>query len=107
MDGLYKAEFKTPFGTGAAVFFLDGGKLRGGNSALYYVGSYEFTGTRFHATMKTDRHTFDLNVASVFGMDQLTVTLEGFVDGDTIAIDGVADEVPDMQLHGKMIRLCD
>jgi len=107
MDGLYKAEFQTPFGKGGAVFFLIDGKLRGGNSALFYVGEYSFNGGQFTATMKTNRHTFDLKVASVFGMDELTVTLEGQVDGDTISIDGIADEVPDMQLHGKMYRLCD
>ncbi|MEP3245075.1 MAG: GrlR family regulatory protein [Sneathiella sp.] len=107
MDGLYKAEFKTPFGNGAAVFYLKNGALHGGNSALYYVGEYNFSGSQFHATLQTDRHTYDLNIASVFGMDQLNVTLEGIVEGDMIAIDGVADEVPDMQLRGKLTRLCD
>lgn len=107
MDGLYKAEFQTPFGKGGAVFFLSEGKLRGGNSALYYVGKYSFAGSQFSATLQTKRHTYDLKVASVFGMDELTITLEGQVNGDTISIDGIADEVPDIQLHGKMYRLCD
>ncbi|MFT6559161.1 hypothetical protein [Sneathiella sp.] len=107
MNGLYKAQFQTPFGSGSAVFVLRDGQLRGGNGALYYVGNYRLDGETFSATLKTDRHTHDLTTASVFGMDRLNVTLEGVVNGNTITFDGVADEVPDMQVQGMLERLCD
>ena len=106
-EGLYKAEFETPFGKGTAVIYLHNGLFRGGNSALFYTGTYELKGDNFHAQAKIKRHSQDLNIASVFGMDNITVTIEGEIEGNIINIDGLADEVPDMQMRGKLTRLCD
>lgn len=106
-EGLYKAEFETVFGSGTGVFHFSDGKLRGGNSALYYHGTYELTGSTMHATFKAKRHSQDVNIASVFGMDDITVIMEGHIKDDIIMIDGVAEEVPDMPMHGKLTLLSD
>ncbi len=106
-EGLYKAEFKTPFGTGVGVMFLHSGKVSGGNSALYYTGGYSVKDDHWEADIVTRRHTLNLNVASVFGLDLVHVTMDGTVKGDEIIIEGVSSEVPDMQMHGKLIHLSD
>lgn len=106
-EGLYKAEFETPFGKGTAVIYLHNGLFRGGNSALFYKGTYEIDGKTLHAQAKIKRHSQDLNIASVFGMDNITVTIEGVIEGNIINVDGLSDDVPDMQMRGKFTRLCD
>lgn len=106
-EGLYKAEFKTPFGTGVGVLFLRNGKIRGGNSALYYVGDYSVKDTQWEAEIVTRRHTLNLNIASVFGLDLVHVTMDGTIKEDEIIIEGVSSEVPDMQMHGKLTFLSD
>jgi len=104
-EGLYKAEFETPFGKGSGVMFFDRGRVRGGNTGLYYVGKYDVTGDSLHIHLKTRRHTLDGHTASVFGMDDITVTMEGMIDGENITLDGVADEIPDMQMRGRLTYL--
>jgi hypothetical protein len=39
-EGLYKVDFHTVRGTGSGVIYAIGGKLRGGNSAFAFIGSY-------------------------------------------------------------------
>ena len=56
-------------------------------------------------TLHAKRYTNSVVIASVFGMDDITIEIEGVIDGDTITIDGVAEEVPDMQMRGKFVRI--
>ncbi len=105
IEGLYKAEFETPFGKGSGVLLLKDGLIHGGNTALYYIGRYDVTGNSLHAHIKTRRHTQDLQTASVFGMDDINVIIEGVIDGEIIMLDGVAEEVPDMQMRGRFSLL--
>jgi hypothetical protein len=102
VEGLYKATFETPFGKGSGVMYFKGGELYGGNTALSYVGKYDIQGTTLNADFRVRRHTNDMMTASVFGMDDINVIVEGVIDGDEITIDGAAIEVPDMQMRGKL-----
>jgi hypothetical protein len=45
-NGLYWVEFRTPLGSGAGVVVLQDGNLRGGDSSMYYFGTYTETGIR-------------------------------------------------------------
>ncbi|WP_169568809.1 GrlR family regulatory protein [Sneathiella limimaris] len=104
-EGLYTGEFETPFGKGTGVLHFSNGEINGGNSALFYVGTYSVDGNTLNAEVRTKRFTISGEVASIFGVDDITIHMEGEIDGDTIVIDGVADEVPDMQMRGKLSRV--
>ncbi len=104
-EGLYSGEFETPFGKGTGVLYFSGGAVHGGNSALYYIGEYKTDGNIFKCNLHTKRYAQNVDIASVFGMDDITIEVEGVIDGDTITIDAVADEVPDMQMRGKLVRI--
>lgn len=106
-EGLFKTEFQTPFGSGVGVIHLQGGKIHGGNTALYYVGTYKIDGQQFQADLVTRRHTMNLNIASVFGVDTANVHMEGEIKDGNILIEGCAAEVPDMHLTGKFTFLCE
>ena len=58
-EGLYKAEFHTVHGTGTGVVYATGGKLRGGNSAFAFIGSYAARGDGTHVKISTQRYNAD------------------------------------------------
>ena len=64
---------------------------------MTYSGTYNFIGDRFTAVLQVTRHSEGL--ASVFGVDNFTLNLDGKLVGN---IGG--NEVPDMILEGTLIR---
>lgn len=91
-DGTYSAWFKTPAGEGTGIVHLAAGKVVGSDTVLSYAGSYEIDGDRFTATIKTHRHA--QGQPSVFGLDDLTISLKGSSNGTVARCDGFADEAP-------------
>ena len=57
--GLYKVQFHTVHGTGSGVIYVIDGKLRGGNSAFAFVGSYSGQGDSIQVRIMTERHNDD------------------------------------------------
>jgi len=106
-DGLYKVEFQTKLGMGAGVVHMLGGKIWGGDSALYYIGTYRLEGNRFTASVSTNRHASDPSIRSVFGVDRVTISLEGVTDGDTGVMTGKAAEAPGVTFQARLVRISD
>jgi hypothetical protein len=83
-DGLYKITFPTPanrhdFNTG--VFVLrrtseHGGELRGGDSAMYYIGSFTDDGRMFSALINVKVHSHATSAHPVAGLDEFQFKLE-------------------------------
>ena len=67
---------------------------------MYYVGSYSMSGHSFTAEAKTARHHQGMN--SVFGKDQVTITLSGTISGDTMQASGTAPEAPNVIFSLKL-----
>lgn len=101
-NGTYVAYFKTPLNQGAGVAHIEDGKLTGSDSIMSYEGTYEVVGSRFTGTVKTKRHT--QGHGTVFGVDELTLRLEGVCIGKVASYVATADEVPGMVLEGTLIR---
>jgi hypothetical protein len=95
-DGLYRVEFGTPLGAGAGVVALQGGKLRGGDSSMYYVGTFTEAGNQATAQVESHRHTPGL--ASVLGRDDAHISLRGTVQGNSARMTGTAREAPGVNL---------
>ena len=105
IEGLYAGEFETPFGLGTGVLYLADGKVHGGNSALSYIGEYKLEGNSIKLKIHAKRYAPHVIIASVFGMDDLTIFIEGVITDTKIKIDGVAEEIPDMQMQGLLTLL--
>jgi hypothetical protein len=101
-NGTYAAWFKTPLNQGAGLAHVADGKIEGGDSFMTYSGTYKFSGDRFTALLHTVRHTE--GGATVFGVDNLTLRLEGKLVGKIASFTARADEVPDIVLEGTLIR---
>lgn len=106
-DGLYKVAFQTQLGSGAGVIHLIGGRVWGGDAGLYYVGTFTQDGDRFTATVRTDKHTADPTIQSVFGIDRANIMLSGNTSGDSGQLTGTAAEAPGVTFRATLTRLAD
>jgi hypothetical protein len=101
-NGLYAAEFQTPLGSGSGVVMLLNGVLQGGDTMMYYLGSYTIEGSSFKAEVKTGAHAHPPGMSSVFGRDQVTIDLSGTFAGDILTANGKAAEVPNVTFKVKL-----
>lgn len=106
-DGLFKVSFQTPLGTGNGVAVLEGGKLRGGDSMMYYAGPYSQDGDKFSAKIATGRHSHVQGMSPVFGQDSVNIAVEGTTQGDSAQMTGTAAEVPGVSFQASLTRLGD
>jgi T3SS negative regulator,GrlR len=106
-DGLYRVLFQTPLGWGSGIVYASGGRLWGGDAGLFYVGTYKREGDNVVAEVRTDRHTQHPGITSVFGRDQVKITLAGVSSGDTVRLRGNATEAPGVDFTAELTRLSD
>lgn len=106
-DGLYKVQFQVPGNSGVGVVVLTGGNIRGGDSSIYYHGTYVRDGDQMKAEVKTDAHTKVPGMATVFGIDRVTITLTGQISGDNAVLNGTAKEAPGIAFQAILSRIAD
>ena len=82
LPGLYKVAFQTQLGEGVGIVVLEGGSLRGGDAVYAWVGTYEEPNGGFDAKVSIFRHTPGEAAASVFGVDDAVVQLNGQPGGE-------------------------
>ena len=91
-DGKYAAWFRTSRGEGTGIVHLENGKISGGDSIFAYGGLYEIDEDRFTATLTTRRHS--AGPPTVFGIDEVEVTLTGTFNGRMASCSGTAEQAP-------------
>ncbi|MGW8704600.1 hypothetical protein ACWGLL_00545 [Brevundimonas sp. NPDC055814] len=104
-DGLYKIGFRTRLGPGYGVVVLQGGRIIGGDSSSFYVGSYVIHGARFKASLQLDRHTIIPVLRSVFGVERARIELEGDILGQDALMSGSSPDAPEVSFEAVMSRL--
>lgn len=107
-DGTYVVRFQTPIGSGAGVIYMAGGRARGGDGMMAYTGSYAVTGGRLSADIRATKHTDDPDMASVFGVDEVDIHLDGTASGDgTASVRGTSPQAPQLSFTATLTRLFD
>jgi hypothetical protein len=106
-DGLYKVEFHTVHGTGSGVIYATNGKLRGGNSAFAFIGSYSGNADAILVKVSTERHNADPAFKPLFGTDMITLTLTGKDNGGMLDFEGAALQLPGVTFKATLTRICD
>lgn len=104
-NGLYKIEFEVNGACGTGVGHLTDGKFYGGDSMIYYIGSYSVENTTFQGTVKTNAHSVVPGMSSVFGINSVNIKLSGTVNGDVIQVNGTAQEAPNAPFKAKLILI--
>jgi hypothetical protein len=105
--GLYKVQFHTVHGIGSGVIYVIDGKLRGGNSAFAFVGSYSGQGDLIQVKITTERHNDDPAFKPLFGTDRITLTLKGKDSGSMVDFEGTALQLPGVVFRATMTRIAD
>ncbi|MBR0753261.1 hypothetical protein JQ604_13810 [Bradyrhizobium jicamae] len=100
-DGTYAAWFKTPLNHGTGIVHVADGAIWGRDSIMTYSGTCQVDGERFTGVLRTKRHTEGHD--TVFGVDGLTIRIEGTCIGKIATYVGEADEVPGLILEGTLI----
>jgi hypothetical protein len=100
--GLYKVSFKTPIGTGAGVVVLENGMIRGGDSMMFYRGTFTEIGGKFVAEVAAGKHTTIPGMGSVFGRDNVSISLGGTNTDTTATTTGTAKEVPGVKFEAEL-----
>jgi T3SS negative regulator,GrlR len=106
-EGLYKVEFHTVHGTGTGVVYATAGKLRGGNSAFAFVGSYTDKSDGTHVKISTQRYNQDPAFRALFGTDMITLTLRGTEHGNMVDFEGSALQLPGVAFKAVLTRVSD
>lgn len=106
-NGLYRVQFGTPLGTGAGVVTLRDGQIRGGDSMMYYVGTYSESGGTMTAQVASKTHTRGPGMESVFGIDPVTITMQGTASDTSAQLNGTAKEAPGVGFQVTLNKLAD
>jgi len=102
-NGSYSAWFRTPRGEGTGIVKLNDGKVTGGDTVIAYSGTYIQDGDKFTGSITTRRHT--QGQASVFGIDNVDLTLTGRSTPTTASCIGFAKQAPDLTFEATLIRI--
>jgi hypothetical protein len=106
-EGLYAVEFHTVHGIGTGVIYAINGKLRGGNSAFAFIGNYADRSDGIHVKVTTQRHNPDPAFKPLFGLDMITITLKGADHGNMVDFEGMALQMPGVNLKATLTRISD
>jgi hypothetical protein len=104
-NGSYSAWFRTQQGEGTGVVVLNDGKITGGDNVSAYTGSYVVHGDRFTASLAIGRHT--QGQPSVFGIDNVDLTVAGNSTPTTASCTGTAKQAPGLSFEAALIRIAD
>jgi hypothetical protein len=101
----YSVWFKTPQGEGYGIVSLLDGNVSGGDNISEYTGTYVQDGDKFSATIAVRRHT--QGQPSVFGIDNVDITLSGKSTPTTASCSGTAKQAPATTFQATLIRIVD
>ena len=83
-NGLYRVSFQTPMGQGTGVAYLHDGRLRGGDSMMAYVGSYNENAGQFTADVRVYQHSQVPGMTSAIGVNEADLHIAGTVQGGNV-----------------------
>lgn len=107
-NGLYKIAFETASGAEYGVAYLQDGKLRGGDSGMAYVGSYELDGSMLTAELSVSQHRHVPGAVSALGFNNVQVHLCGLVDEtNVVRLTGTSPVSKSIRFGARLSLLAD
>jgi len=103
LKGLYKVEMHTVHGSRRGVLYVYDGKMRGGNSAFAFIGTYQESDRgEVSVDISTLRHNEDPNFQPLFKTDKITLSLKGRQQGDQYYFEGGTPQLPGVTFNSVM-----
>ena len=108
-NGLYKLAFETRSGAEYGVAYLQDGRLRGGDSGMAYVGTYNQEGQLFSAEMSVTQHRHVPGAVSALGLNDVLVELHGLVDdaSNVVRVQGSSPETGMVRFAARLSLIAD
>ena len=97
-DGIYRAQFETPIGSGSGVAVIRDGVVEGGDCWYWWRGELDVTGEKISAELLVKQHTS--GNSSVFGhFDEFKLLLIGESVADGYQFEGSTGAAPGAKMH--------
>ena len=107
-SGLYKIAFENPSGADYGVAYLQDGKLRGGDSGMANVGSYDLDGDLLSAEISVSQHRHIPGAVSALGFNNVQVHLSGLVhDVGVVRLTGTSPVSSSIRFKARLSLLAD
>lgn len=104
-EGLYCLKFQSLTAWGYGLVYLAGGKIYGGDSYIYYVGTYSIAGQFIQGRVKGRAYAPDApqGTFSLFGRDNNTIEIEGTIGaGGEITLTLRSKQAPGIEITGEL-----
>jgi hypothetical protein len=99
--GFYITKFRTPLDESSGVLLIEDDWVKGGDSAMFYVGEISGEPNKIAVRMRVRQH--DLDKYSVFGdVTDFMLTLTGRKKGAAYTFEGRADRAPSLRFEATM-----
>ena len=104
VEGLWTVVFRAGQISAGGVVVLQSGKIIGGDSQYYYIGTYSESGGRITATIRVQ--AFITNAVSVFGMPVgfFDLNLAGTINGNQGSASATTSTFPGLRLNMNLVR---
>jgi hypothetical protein len=103
LQGLYKIEMHTAYGSRRGVLYAYDGKMMGGNSAFAFIGTYRTVADGdVLVEISTLRHNDDPNYQPLFKADKIDLTLRGRRRGEQYHFEGDTTRSPSIPFNSVM-----
>lgn len=106
-NGLYKVDFQTPLGAGHGVIYFADGKVRGGDSMMFYHGEYTLANNSISAQVQVDRHSQVPGMTSVLGQSKASLNLQGAFEGSSAVLKGTSPQAPGLAFTARISKIAD
>ena len=103
IDGLWTVQYYGPQGNSGGVVVLMNGRILGGDSGFYYVGSYKLNGDALEG--KVSVKNFDPSIPNVIGVvGDFDLLIEGKVTGNSINGTGALATAPSAKIAVRLLK---
>ena len=103
IEGLWTVQYFGPQGNSGGVIVLTNGRILGGDSGFYYIGSYELKGDVVKG--KVSVKNFDPSIPNVIGVvGDFDLLIEGRVQGNSIEGTGALATAPSAKIVVRLMK---
>lgn len=101
IEGLWTTDFFSNYGAGAGVIVFETERIFGGDSSMYYIGSYEVKNGKLTGEARVRVHHRIPGVHSITLVDDFTCKLTAVLSGEAMHMTGEVISPPGINLPIK------
>ena len=104
-EGLYKVTFRSGQTAGSGVAVFRGGRVEGGDSLMFYRGTYTLDGEKLSVALEVGTHTSVAGQRSVLGVESAALSLEGRLGDPPVVLTGNSPQAPGAAFEAVLVPI--